>query len=187
MSDTKCMVVFQTTINGQLAQCEVDADPVKIHQSREARKDCENLARLAFANLHPAFDRNQKIKAIDVVTYKPPDEDDQPAGPVVNRATCFYCGFVWTEILGVPKVEIDVHSCVKCHVRGNVGDEVRYIGDARKIPRVLAEYADRVLTRGRIYRVERISQQKDARFLKLSGIVGMHDAMLFAQPGAKAI
>jgi hypothetical protein len=185
MSETKCMVVFQTTINGQLAQCEIDCDPVKIHQSREARKDAENLARLAFANLHPAFEKTQPIKAVDVVTYTPP-EDAEPDAPVINRATCIYCGYVWTEILGVRRVEIDVHSCRECHVFGVVGDEVRYIGDARKVPGRPAGHADTVLTRGQIYRVEKVVQWQHGRDIKLSGVSGLHDCMLFAQPKANA-
>lgn len=75
------IVVFQTNIDGKLAQCEVEADPIVLN-SRDGRKDAENLARLAFANLHPGFEKTQKIAAVDIVVIskRPAGEGIEPNG-----------------------------------------------------------------------------------------------------------
>ena len=74
MSDKNqnCIVVFETVIDGKVARAEIDATGQALH-SRHYRRVCEDLARRKFAELSPAFDRRQRIEAVDIVTLKEPE------------------------------------------------------------------------------------------------------------------
>jgi hypothetical protein len=69
------LLIFETTIGGQLAQTEITTikDPMN---SRQIRRDCEETARLSFAQLSPLFDRGQKIKCVECIEFKAPEAPD---------------------------------------------------------------------------------------------------------------
>lgn len=60
------LCIFQTHIDGQLAQAEVETMP-DVLNSREGRKAAADLARIAFRDLHPAFETGQAIKCVDII------------------------------------------------------------------------------------------------------------------------
>lgn len=66
------LVVFQTMISGQIAQ--VDFSTIKNPlNSRQVRRDCEAVARDAFAQLSPLFERGQAVKCVEIVEFKAPE------------------------------------------------------------------------------------------------------------------
>jgi hypothetical protein len=69
------LCIFQANIGGKLAQAEVETDPTVLN-SREGRKAAENMARIAFANLSPAWNRFQPIKCVEILII-----DKTPADP----------------------------------------------------------------------------------------------------------
>lgn len=66
------LAIFETRIEGRLARVELECSPDAL-TSREARSGLADLARIAFGNLSPKFDRKQKIKCVEIVLVKPPE------------------------------------------------------------------------------------------------------------------
>jgi hypothetical protein len=76
------LVIFQATINGQLAQTDISTikDPMN---SRQVRRDLEIVARKAFerlaADIGKVFASTDKIKCSDIIAITEDDEQEQAA------------------------------------------------------------------------------------------------------------
>lgn len=179
----KTFVIFQTVLEGKLAQCEIEADPKALY-SRESRYNAEVQARLAFSRLSPSWDPKQRIKAVDVVTSGDGQDEPEPEPVAWSDVafTCDYCGNKWNErypAAGI--VHKTLTGCRRCLIKlSGTGEQVRYTagreirGDDRRL-------ADRALRRGNCYVVEAAykSQKKRGIRIKLIGIVGLFDFRLF--------
>jgi hypothetical protein len=184
MSNKKTIVIFQTILEGKLAQCEIEADPTALH-SREARFDAENLARLAFSRLSPFWNAGQKIKAVDIVTEYVAETDPEsiPTADWSDVAfTCDYCSNKWRErypAAGI--VHKTLRGCRRCLVKlKGPGVQVRYTG-GREIRGDDRQLSDRALQRGSVYVVVEAykSPTKQGIRVRLSGIPGLFDFLLF--------
>lgn len=71
MTKSAFLVIFQTTIDGKLAQTDVPTVKNPLH-SRQVRRDCEGVARAAFAKL--AADIGQvfdgRIKCVECIEVR---------------------------------------------------------------------------------------------------------------------
>ncbi len=190
MKQKKTIVVFQTLLEGKLAQCDIEADGSALH-SREARFNAETAARLAFSQLSPAWRPGQPIKAVDILTeYVDREPEPVAAADWSDVAfTCDYCGNKWNEkypAAGI--VHKTLRGCRRCLVKlKGPGEQVRYTGgkEIRGDDRTLA---DKALSRGSCYVVVEAykSPTREGVRIRLSGIAGVFDFLLF-EPAEHAV
>lgn len=180
----KVNVVFETYLEGKLAQCEVEADASAIN-SREERFKAETAARLAFSQLSPAWDPGQRIKAVDIIPIGEVDvTPDFPEIPVWSDVafTCDYCGNKWKEKYPRPGViHKSLAGCRTCLIKlSGPGEQVRYTA-GREIRGGDWITADKALRRGNVYVVSGAFKSPTQKGIRISlvGIKGLFDFQLF--------
>lgn len=183
--EIKTFVVFQTRIGGQIAQCEIESDPLAL-KSREKREAAENLAKLAFANLSPSYVPGQPIKAVDIIQIEVEPEDVgrtiEPRDWSNVAFTCAYCGNQWNErypAAGI--VHKTLRGCRNCLVQlKGPGQYIRYTG-GRDIRGEDRELSDKALSRGVVYQIAQAYKSNSSPGIRveLAGIAGRFDILLF--------
>lgn len=190
MKTKKTIVVFQTLLEGKLAQCDIEADASALH-SREARFTAETSARLAFSQLSPHWRPGQPIKAVDILTeYIDAEPEPVAAADWSDVAfTCDYCKNKWTEKYPAAGFAHKMlRGCRRCLVKlKGPGEQVRYTG-GREIRGDDRSLVDRMLKRGSCYVVVEAykSPTKAGVRIRLSGIAGLFDFLLF-EPAEHAV
>lgn len=179
----KTYVIFQTVLEGKLAQTEIEADPSALY-SREKRFDAERQARLAFSRLSPSWDPKQRIKAVDILTIADQEPEPEPDKTQWSDVafTCDYCGNKWNDkypAAGI--VHKTLSGCRRCLIKlSGPGEQVRYTA-GREIRHGDYRTADKALRRGNCYVVEAAYKAKRQAGIKIKliGIVGLFDFQLF--------
>jgi len=84
MKKSAFLVIFQATINGQLAQTDVSTVKNPMN-SRQVRRDCEAAARAAFvklaADFGQKFESTDKIKCVECVEVR----EDAETGDITTH------------------------------------------------------------------------------------------------------